>query len=100
MSIALSSSQPARGGREWTLVRRPLLLMLVLGCAVSLGVSGRLTIRLLLDGALSFAFIPLSQLAGFALVYRLRPPALPFADAVDRFFAGNTVWLWWWLAFM
>jgi hypothetical protein len=83
-----------------TLVHRPLLLMLLLGCAVSLGASGRLTVRLIADGAFSFAFIPLSELAGFAIVYRLRPPPLPFAEAVDRFFAGNTPWLWWWLAFM
>ena len=31
MRIALSSATPARGGRAWTLVRRPLLAMLVLG---------------------------------------------------------------------
>jgi len=82
------------------LARRPLLLALVLGCAVSLGASGRFALRLIADGMLSFAFIPLSALAGFALVYRLRQPGLPFAEAVDRFFAGNTPWLWWWLAFM
>ena len=81
-----------------TLVRRPLLLMLMLGCAVSLIASGRLTIRLVADGALSFAFIPLCEIAGFALVYWLRRPTIPFAEALDRFSAGNTPWLWWCLA--
>ena len=47
---------------------------------------------------MSFAFVPLSELAGLALIYGLRRPAIPFADAVDRFFAGNTPWLWWLLS--
>ena len=80
------------------LARRPLLLALLLGCGISFIASGRLTLRLAADGALSFAFLPLSELAGFAVVYGLRRPATAFADAADRFFAGNTPWLWWLLA--
>ncbi len=86
--------------RAWVLARRPLLLALVLGLGVSLLASGRFTIRLIADGALSFAFVPLAELAGFALVYAAGRRALPFADAVDRFFAGNTPWLWWMLGLM
>jgi hypothetical protein len=97
MSVALSSSTPATGGSTWTLVRRPLLLMLLLGYGVSLIASGRFTLRLVVDGALSFAFVPLCEFAGLAVVYRLRRPTLSFAEAVDRFFAGNTPWLWWFL---
>ena len=82
------------------LVRRPLLLALVLGCAVSVFTAGRFTLRLIVDGALSFAFVPLAELAGFALVYRVGRRMLPFAEAVDAFFAGNTPWLWWLLGFM
>src|SRR5947207_12872121 len=38
--------------------------------------SGRLTPRLVVDGAVSFAFVPLFELAAFALIYRpvARPP--------------------------
>jgi hypothetical protein len=82
------------------LVRRPLLLALVLGFGVSILVSGRFTVRLIVDGTLSFAFVPLCQLAGFAVVYRSRQASLPFAEAVDRFFAGNGPWLWWLLSVM
>jgi hypothetical protein len=82
------------------LARRPLLLALVLGLGISLFASGRFTIRLIADGALSFAFVPLAELAGFALVYAIGRRALPFAEAVDRFFAGNTPWLWWLLTIM
>jgi hypothetical protein len=63
-------------------------------------VSGRFTLRLIVDGALSFAFVPLCELVAFAIIYRLRRAALPFPQAVDRFFAGNTPWLWWLTAIM
>jgi hypothetical protein len=86
--------------RAWVLARRPLLLALVLGFAISLIVSGRFSVRLIADGALSFAFVPLAELAGLALVYYLGRRVLPFAQAVDRFFSGNTAWLWWLLAIM
>jgi hypothetical protein len=76
------------------LLRRPLLVAFVLGCAISFLASGRLTLRLVADGTLSFAFVPACQLAGFALVYRRRHARLAFPEAVDRFFQGNTAWLW------
>jgi hypothetical protein len=75
-------------------------LALMLGCAVSLISSGRFTIRLIIDGALSFAFVPICGLAGLGVVYVMRRPARPFAETVDRFFAGYTPWLWWLLAGM
>lgn len=84
----------------WVLVRRPLLLTLVLGFAISIMAAGRFPVRLIADGALSFAFVPLSELAGFAVVYRVRRAPLPFAQAADRFFAGNTPWLWWLIGIM
>jgi hypothetical protein len=78
------------------LLRRPLLLLLVLGFAVSLFASGRFTLRLIVDGALSFAFLPVCQILGLAAVYPFRARrALSFPAAVDRFCAGNTAWLWW-----
>ena len=84
----------------WVLARRPLRLAFVMGCVVSLQASGRLSVRLIADGILSFAFVPLFELASFAIVYRLRPRAISFARAVDLFFAANAPWLVWLLAFV
>mgnify|MGYP003399930456 CR=1 FL=1 len=81
---------PSTNRRMWLLARRPLLLALVLGFGISLIVSGRFTVRLIADGALSFAFVPLAELAGFALVYRFGHRTLSFAEAVDGFFAGRS----------
>jgi hypothetical protein len=75
--------------------RRPLLLAFLLGCGVSLLASGRFTLRLIADGTLSFAFVPLCELVAYAVIYRRQRTARPFAEAVDRYFAGNTPWLWW-----
>jgi hypothetical protein len=86
--------------RVWVIARRPLLLALVLGCGISVLASGRFTVRLIVDGALSFAFVPVCELVAFAVVYRLGRTSLPFSHAVDRFFAGNTPWLWWLIAIM
>jgi hypothetical protein len=83
-----------------TLLRRPLLLAFVLGCGVSLLASGRFTPRLVVDGTLSFAFVPLCELVAYAIVYRLQRGSRPFAQAADRYFAGNAPWLWWMLALM
>jgi hypothetical protein len=80
--------------------RRPLLLAFLLGCGVSILASGRFTLRLIADGTLSFAFVPLCELVAFAVVYRVQHGTRPFAQAVDRYFAGNTPWLWWMVAIM
>ena len=82
------------------LLRRPLLLALMLGAAVSVLAAGRFTLRLLVDGAVSMAFVPACQMLGLAAVFPLRRTQLSFARAVDRFFAGNTVWLAWMFLFM
>jgi hypothetical protein len=80
-------------GDRWLLVRRPLLLLFFLGCGVSLIASGRLSPRLILDGAISFAFVPVVEAAAFALVYRVGQRRLSFARAMDLFFATNGPWL-------
>jgi hypothetical protein len=78
------------------MIRRPLLLLLFLGSSVSFLASGRLTLRLIVDGAISFAFIPIFCLVGLAVVWRLGPrPARSFASVADAFFAGFTPWLVW-----
>jgi hypothetical protein len=79
-------------------IKRALLFLLVMGCVVSAGASGRINARLILDGAISFAFIPIFQFAAFALVYRFRrraASALPFTRASEQFFAGDIPWLLW-----
>ena len=72
----------------------------LLGFGVSLLTSGRFTLRLIVDGALSFAFVPLCEFAGFVAVYRVTVTSPPLSQAVNRFFAGNTPWLWWLLSIM
>jgi hypothetical protein len=79
---------------------RPLLLLFVLGCVVSLIASGRLSVRLIADGSLSFAFLPAFAVAGFAIVYvvrRDRPAA--FGRALDLFLIGQMPWLIWLIVF-
>jgi hypothetical protein len=94
MELAVDQSS-----RTALLLRRPLLLVLILGCTVSLLASGRLTLRLVLDGGLSFAFVPLCELVAFTIVYRWQRDTRPLIEAADRYFAGDTAWLWWLLAF-
>jgi hypothetical protein len=82
--------------RKRSLWRRPLWLAFVFGCLVSAAASGRFSVRLIGDGALSFAFVPAFEVAALAIVCRTGVRArLPFAEAVDRFFAGNRPWLVW-----
>jgi hypothetical protein len=76
-------------------VRRLVLLAFFLGSTVSLLASGRLTPRLVVDGALSMAFVPIIQLGAFGAVYRWRRRPMAFGVAADRFFAGNLPWLYW-----
>jgi hypothetical protein len=87
---------PRHGRGVALLLRRPLLLAFVLGCGVSALASGRFTARLILDGAVSFAFVPAIHLAAFGLVFRATAPRhLSFARAVDLFFTGHGAWLLW-----
>ena len=75
------------------------MLALFFGSTVSLQASGRLSARLVADGIVSFAFIPIFEILSLAVVYRRGPRRVPFAQAVDLFFVGNTPWLLWLLAF-
>ena len=84
---------PEKPRDVWLLVRRPMLLAFVLGCGVSLLASGRLSPRLILDGAISFAFVPALEAVAFAVVYRLGSRPVRFAPAMDLFFATNRPWL-------
>jgi hypothetical protein len=95
--------QPAAAYRERSrsqsrtaVLRRLAFFVLVLGCSVSLLASGRLSLRLILDGALSFAFLPATTVAGLGVVYYgHRDRALPFHRALDLFLAGLIPWFLW-----
>jgi len=76
-------------------LRRPLLFLFVIGCFVSIEASGRFSVRLILDGAVSFAFVPFFEAVSLALVAGARAPGTGFADSLDRFFATDTPWLLW-----
>ena len=78
------------------MIKRALLFLLVMGCVVSAAASGRVSERLILDGAISFAFIPIFQIAAFAVVFRPRlSGANSFSVAGEQFFAGDFPWLLW-----
>lgn len=75
------------------LIRGPLLNAFALGWGVSMMISSTLVPRLLVDGAISFLFVPAFQLLAFWIVFRRRGPEGRFDVAVERFFASNTPWL-------
>jgi hypothetical protein len=83
----------------WVLCRRPLRLLFVCGCVVSLWASGRLSARLIADGVVSFAFLPVFSLAALAVVYRRSPRRVSFAQAADLFLVANAPWLLWLVAY-
>jgi hypothetical protein len=87
---------PRDGNGLALLALRPLLFALFFGFAVSALVSGTFTVRLILDGAISFAFVPAIHVGALAIPYRMaRSVDLSFARAVDLFFTGNGAWLLW-----
>jgi hypothetical protein len=80
----------------WTALRRPLFTMLVVACAISLMTSGRITIRLAGPAFVYWAFVPLCEIAGLALVWRRK---VPFSQAIDVFFVSNAPALFWLIAY-
>jgi hypothetical protein len=87
---------PRDGSGLALLLFRPLLFAVFFGFAVSALASGTFTVRLILDGAISFAFVPAIHVGSLAVVYWIaRGDRVPFARAVDSFFAGNGAWLLW-----
>ena len=91
-------------GDRGSLWRGPISFLFVFGCVISLLASGRLTIRLVADGMVSFAFIPVFEVIALAVVVRRTTgadrgrAAVPFARAVDLFFAGELPWVLWVIA--
>ena len=72
--------RPARPSGWW---RKPVFLVTALAFAMSVTATGRFSVRLLLDGVLSFAFIPLLGIAGLAAVTARRPDGRTFREIID-----------------
>src|SRR5450432_2588253 len=88
---------PGTGG--WTFCRRPTLVALVFGCAISLMTSGRLTLRLALPAAIVWTFVPLLEMASLAAVWHIKRPAISLPRAIDLFFMGHAPWSLWLVGF-
>jgi hypothetical protein len=80
--------------------RGPLTLLFAFGCVVSLLAAGRLTPRLIADGMVSFAFVPVVEVIALTVVSPRTPPGtrVPLARIVDRFFIGYRHWVVWLIA--
>jgi hypothetical protein len=83
--------------------RRPLFLAFVLGCAASAFGSGRFSADLIVDGAVSWAFVPASEVVAFGVVFWLGlrrahlsdDQPVPFRRLLDVFLVANAPWLAW-----
>jgi hypothetical protein len=65
---------------------------LLLGCCISLIVSGRLTARLVLGCTIAWSFIPAFEVAAFAIVRRRARSIRTFARDLDLFGKGRRPW--------
>ena len=83
----------------WTLLRRPLLLLLAMGITLSVLSSNRISVRVVADGMVSFAFLAVIETIALGIVFLREKRALPFARAVDAFFVSNSPFFLWMLAF-
>jgi len=83
----------------WGLVRRPLFQACLLGAIASVGISGRLSLRLVLSTGAAWSFAPALQMASVLALRRAlggRHVSLP--RSVDLYFMGQGPWCLWLLA--
>jgi hypothetical protein len=92
MAVYQRLAQQTASGGWWRGLRKPLFLALLLGGCLSLIVSGRLTARLIVGGAVAWSFIPVFEVAAFAAVRRFANIGAPFSRDIDLFFAGHGPW--------
>jgi hypothetical protein len=88
------AAAPVNGGR-WQALRRPMLVAVVFGCAISLMTSGRLTLRLAGPATIYWSFVPLLEVASLAAVSR----NLISPRVIDLFFMGHAPWSLWLVGF-
>lgn len=90
----LTTGSADDAGSLW---RGPLMLLLAWGVVTSAFASGSVNARLILDGMVSFWFVPVVQVVALAFVVHHRTPRtrVPFSSIVDLFFEGMWPWLLW-----
>ena len=80
---------------HWLFWRRPLLVVLIFCCGISLMTTGRLSLHLVGSTAIYWSFLPLVEIVGLVAVLR----GWPDARVADRFFMGHGPWLLFMIAF-
>jgi hypothetical protein len=88
----------AAGEGTWGAAQRPLFMVLLLGCLVSLVTAGSLSMRLFGAGASNALFVPLLEIGVLAGLWRGKR-AVGFSRTVDLFFMGHGPWVLWLLVF-
>lgn len=77
---------------------RPLLVAVVIGCALAIGATGRITFGLSLSTLLCWSFVPALQLLTGAGVMARHPGSPGIAGRIDLWFMGHAPWSLWLLA--
>jgi hypothetical protein len=75
-----------------TIIRKPLLFLLVLSCAASLAASGRFSLRLFFDTSIALAALPIIQVIAFSVAYWTGRRPVGYTAAVDDYF--DCLWPW------
>ena len=92
-------TRPAGTGGRWVLFRRPLFVAFIFGTFISITVSGRLSVQLILEGVVFWSLIPILQgLLVAALVLVFARGQMPMSRVIDLFFMGHGPLLLWMLA--
>lgn len=73
-------------------MKKTITFALLLGCCVTLIVSGRLTAGLVAGSTIAWSFVPIFEVAGFAIVRRRTRSIQTFARDLDRFGTGRRPW--------
>lgn len=88
---ALAATLPAP--TLWVAARRPLLLLLVIGCFISLTTAERLVAFHVATTMLSWSFGPLAQALALAVALRLVARQVRLAHALDLLMVGASPWV-------
>jgi hypothetical protein len=83
---------------NWTAAQRPLFMIVLLGCLVSLVTAGSLSLRLFAAGAINALFVPLLEIGVLVGLWRSKR-TIPFSRTVDLFFMGHGPWVLYLLVF-
>jgi hypothetical protein len=83
---------------NWTAAQRPLFMIVLLGCLVSLVTAGSLSMRLFAAGAINALFVPLLEIGVLVGLWRGKR-TIPFSRTVDLFFMGHGPWVLYLLVF-